>query len=90
MRRSACASVKWNFKVGPGFVGCGFAAPVLTSIIVESSFEDQVVGIGEDLLVRVGLLAGRCECVGVFDLLVQDFDGLAWIKWLLELCVVVL
>ena len=59
-----------SFEVGPGFVGWGFAAPVLTSIIVESSFEDQVVGVGEDLLVRVGLLAGHCESVGVLDLLV--------------------
>ena len=77
-----------SLEVGPGFVSRGFAAPVLASIIVQASLEDQVVSIGEDLLVGRGLLSSCCKSIGIFKLFVQYFNGLTWIKWLFELVVI--
>ena len=59
-----------SLEVGPGFLGCWFVAPVLASIIIQASLKDQVVSVGEDLLVHGWLLAGGGKGVGIFNLFV--------------------
>ncbi len=68
-----------NFELWPRFVSGGLSFPEFAVIHKYSRAKDELVCNAEDLLGGVRSLAGGGEFDGIFDLLVEYFDWLAYV-----------